>query len=188
MLLLFLVCCALLLVGVDKNREETPPSADDIFRDFLRRKMRIYDSPFFLIFGTFTNNLAQHKTLMTLQDSDDSFSLFSLSLATSDSSSLFSCYYYKCNSSFCSFCFCSCSLGFAAIFLAADLGTKEGFAFVASTGLDGSGGGVSSLTTGGGLCCWEGVGAFEDGLPDMTLTGWTDSTGAQPVFFGFCSC
>ena len=94
---------------------------------------------------------------------------------------------YKCNSSGCCFCCCSAGFfaaaaaapGFAAIFLAADLGTKEGFAFVASTGLDGSGGGVSSFL---------GAGDFDDGLPDMTLTGWMDSTGAQPVFFGFCCC
>jgi len=114
-----------------------------------------------------------------------SLSVPSLSFLSSSSSS--SSFDYKCNSSGCCFCCCSAGFfaaaaaapGFAAILRAADLGTKEGFALVASTGLDGSGGGVSSFL---------GAGDFDDGLPDMTLTGWTDSTGAQPVFFGFCCC
>ena len=63
-----------------------------------------------------------------------------------------------------------------AIFLAAALGTKDGFALVASTGLDGRGGG-------GRLSSFVGA-DFCAGLPDMTLTGWTDSTGDQPFFFG----
>ena len=65
-----------------------------------------------------------------------------------------------------------------AIFLAAALGTKDGFALVASTGLDGRGGGDSSF-----VFCRAGA-DFCAGLPDMTLTGWTDSIGDQPVFFG----
>ena len=83
LLLLFLVCCALLLVlGEDKiapNEEEYTPTSADISKIFFAArttKKRIFLILLLLLFGTY-ENVIQHKT-------NDSLSLFSLSLATSD--------------------------------------------------------------------------------------------------------
>ena len=80
-------------------------------------------------------------------------------------------------------CCCSSCGGFRDIDLAAERGTKEGFAFEASRGFDGKGASNGFV---GGVGVIVVVVVVVVGLPDMTLIGWTFVTGAHPVFFGFC--